>query len=346
MPSTTARRAVVLVLAAVTTVTVGCSRIKDKHASSHNDSPAAQADPEQTQAAAGADTEGTSGAAPLPAPATWESDKTELPDPLPPLLKEAHKVAADYMGLSLDEVYFAEVRHEAWGQSYVFARKDEYSSCEVQVPGLKVHRARLPKPWKYPQADELRLPLSENDAVRIGEAYVVTQLGVALDSLRRVPPFARRNSRMWHLNWLRERDGVLVPGYVQVQIGVQTGEVLRFANQEFPVDVSLTPRLSKQEAVRRARAWLVEHGGKRTTEQDKLSAKATDVELEVQYFPIMSPTALRAPGQQHLAWMVHFAFELPADSEPEFLHPTQTKVYVDAHTGTVLETMSRPACPR
>lgn len=131
------------------------------------------------------DTSGVRADQPLPKPATCNPSADEGPDSVPPKLREAHRVAADFLGLPLEQVYFAGVDHCLWGDIHRFDREDEWDSCAIQVPGVAVCGAKVVPPWKPGDMDGVTHPLSPTDAVRVAEAFVVEKMGVPLSVLER-----------------------------------------------------------------------------------------------------------------------------------------------------------------
>ncbi len=139
-------------------------------------------------------------------------------------------MAAEYLQLPLDEVYFVEVEHRDWGDSYVFARKGEYHSCAVQVPGLRVYQGSLPSAWSPPREAIPLLPLTAEAALEVGRVFVTDSLRLDARSLKDVSKpysYGKGDQQIWNIDWLKQKGCVLVPGYIQARIKAATGEVLQ-----------------------------------------------------------------------------------------------------------------------
>ncbi len=108
-------------------------------------------------------------------------------------------MAAEYLQLPLDEVYFVEVEHGDWGDSYVFARKGEYHSCAVQVPGLRVYQGSLPSAWSPPREAIPLLPLTAEAALEVGRVFVTDSLRLDARSLKDVSkPYRPKFPWVWY----------------------------------------------------------------------------------------------------------------------------------------------------
>jgi len=95
---------------------------------------------------------------PLPNPTTWMPYCDGWRSPLPPKLREAHRVAANYRQLPLEEVYFGGVSHDDWGELYEFDRRGARGFRQFHLRGL----AKV--------ADEWRLICTAHNLLKLAQA--------------------------------------------------------------------------------------------------------------------------------------------------------------------------------
>ena len=263
----------------------------------------------------------TAAAAPpagAPKVATWCKLERAEADSLLASTRQAWAVAAEYSGLPLEQVHFVGAMGTVHGAVYQFVYPPHagfVDTCDVDGLTMCVFRAPLRQPWRAPELADLKTPLSRRDARRIGEAFIRDYLKLPLATVRPVdaPHDPQADQAYWRLAWKRLNGDVEVPGGVSATIDGDTGEVLEFSRSDIPLTVSLTPRVTREQAVaaaRRAIAQKASHGSvtERGATPEELAALATaePAEVTAEVSEIFDPKAAGRVSGQRLFWRVTF----------------------------------------
>jgi hypothetical protein len=280
----------------------------------------------------------------MPARATWLGAPAGYADGKPPSLGEAWHKAAEYAGLPADEVYFVRVAHFDWGDSYEFVYAPHvWSTCGVQVPGLRVWKAPLRQPWK-PQSAPADLPLSVTSAKELAETFIRESLDIPLDALEYTSgvPTSPDPAYMT-LDWNRVADSVVLPGFVKVHVDPDRGAVVAFANLDVPLAAPLTPTLSKEAAIERARRHWQAYADSESAMGDIEVAPVSYQRLQIRYWQASESAQF---ARQRLTWVVCLDGPLPTgEPNTEFARPEQYATCLDAVSGALLSAERRPAVP-
>jgi hypothetical protein len=271
----------------------------------------------------------------LPPLATWLPACADYSDDVPPLLREAWEVAAEYAGLPLEQVFFVQVGHRLWGDSYEFIYPPHrFHTCKVKVPGLEVWGAPLREAWRHPGVSASDRPLSVEDARQLGEAFIRDYLKVPLESLEFIHVAEDTPEPSYYiLDWLRVQDEVCLPGFVKVHIDADTAEVVGFADLDVPPEIDLAPRVTPEQAVE-----LVREHWNTGTQDDETRATVAAAEPSYQRLIVTywGEDPGPADGQQRLVWSICLDVPPPAGEEKAYERPAKYTASVDAKTGEVL----------
>lgn len=160
-------------------------------------------------------------------------------------------------------------------------------------------------------------------------------------------------SSSWQCGWHFERQGVRLPDWLEVDVD-EEGRVVGFAHLTYPVEVSLTPRVSREAAVATARQVAA------FTKKSAVLYGTPDATLMAAYLPEGTGAdpcpAQRAwpAGQvckgatcyqrQALVYRVDWWGPMPACG-PTSKPTLEYRVYIDALTGKVLPAKQLPPAP-
>jgi hypothetical protein len=273
MPSTTARRAVVLVLAAVATLTVGCSRIENTDAADRKDSVAGPADAGRAQAVTGEQRPGKprprDPAEVVPGGAGEQGDRTKVAG-VPVSADRA--LAADEVARRLGPVFGvdpAAVAVQARPIEYIRMRALEASLPQHDPPLYVLVEATsgeiLYVNYKWPGASQSGLfpvpeggprtpALDQEVAERVAGAAIEQCLGGVPKGYELVE--ATYNDMHLYLRyvfrWQEVAEGVRLPHRIRVTVDGVKGKVASLSRLVYPVTVPLRPRVARETAIQTA----------------------------------------------------------------------------------------------
>ncbi len=115
--------------------------------------------------------------------------------------------------------------------------------------------------------------------------------------------------------WSKEENGVKLPKNIEILVNKSTGRLVSFNIIDEPVTVSLVPKISKDDAIKKA-----------STKMNFKLSKAPTAELSVWPYN----------GVQRLRWVIDFRGATPTD-QPDVFISKSGQVIIDALTGEIIE---------
>jgi hypothetical protein len=342
MPSTTARRAVVLVLAAVATLTVGCSRIENTDAADRKDSVAGPADAGRAQAVTGEQRPGKprprDPAEVVPGGAGEQGDRTKVAG-VPVSADRA--LAAEFVGIPPDairemgrgprlEALPGGVRRlSAWRFTGVHPVTQTPAEVDVRVDLdlLYVTRATWHGNARPAQGDERPAPTGAVSRERARSAareflaatcwFLAADDNLAYESSR-----GEGDDQRYSFRWDGDGPGEFTHR-VLVNVRARTGKVVSYSATIDPRDPSPTAaiKLTEQDAAARARAAV-----------PALCPEATP-EPQVEVYKLWTRSPYAPVGRP--VYMVNLVTEIARQGAPGPV-AVRTGCGVDAETGEVL----------
>lgn len=217
-------------------------------------------------------------------------------------LQKALGAAAQFLGLPATDLRLDEIIREPWRYRYEFLF-EEYRGISVVMPECKVLCADLTERWTREHGEEILGPIDDEGAARgIAERFVAKHylpLPPDWTSVEDGTPAA--SAKFYDYTWLLCYKGVRVEGaWYGVSVSAKAGRVNLCTSSSVPVRVSLTPKVTQDEA----RA-VTEEELKRMGLAGKPRRRLQHSWLTVGYFPRNArPTA----RNQRLAWDIVYEF--------------------------------------
>jgi len=238
---------------------------------------------------------------------------------------EAIEKARNFVGKNTLELEVLGTANLPTGECFEIGDKDKTVLLHVNKDNGKVEMALLADPCKRGDKD---LTLEEAKAIALNFAK---REGIDFAKLTLVSETKNKKGNSYSEEGLGARDGLCVfrweeiargdiklPHWVEIAINYTTGEVVSVDTKDIPVTVSLDAKVSKEEALKKARGYI------------GFDVKKTEAEIG----------AWVHEGKQVLRWTIIYYGDIPAPGgEQENLRITQSAaIIIDAHTGEVLET--------
>ena len=285
----------------------------------------------------------------------------------------ACRVAAEFLDVQPDELRLEEIVHYAWTDIYEFTRAGKTrlttSIIGVAMPSNKIVWVQPPKEWTLTHGEEMLGEINdEQQALELAERFLVKHLALPATVLEEIGnaqqvrelterfvtkhqelptgwslvPAHRRPSAStttYDFRWHYCLKGVRTGGGVGVVVSRKTGRVWLFSFRFMPVHVSLSPRLTEEQAKAIAEEKLAERGL-----ADYKGRVFAGCSLYVGYFP---PNEKPYKQRQRLCWMLKFQFPVPEKHlNKDMFEETRAKLrrsppraefYIDAQCGEVLK---------